>query len=163
WCSRWSFIGWPVSAATALRTRYLLLQAWLPGPSFRRPSRSPATALSVINNSFRKSTFLAFSFHWRPLLHCCSICCSASVFWPFSPSGLLVLPVFVVAAFLSAGGAGLILSALNVSFRDVKYAVPFLVQMGIFVTPVIYPVRYIPPKWQILFGLNPMAGVVLGF
>jgi lipopolysaccharide transport system permease protein len=83
--------------------------------------------------------------------------------WPVSPSSLLLLPVFIVAAFLSAGGAGLILSALNVSFRDVKYAVPFLVQMGIFVTPVIYPVRYIPPKWQILFGLNPMAGVVLGF
>jgi lipopolysaccharide transport system permease protein len=83
--------------------------------------------------------------------------------WPVSPSSLLWLPVFIVAAYLSAGGAGLILSALNVSFRDVKYAVPFLVQMGIFVTPVIYPVHYIPAKWRILFGLNPMAGVVLGF
>src|SRR5947209_6756664 len=82
--------------------------------------------------------------------------------WPLSPA-VLLLPVFIIAAVLSASGAGLILSAINVSFRDVKYAVPFLVQMGIFVTPVIYPVHYIPAKWRILFGLNPMAGVVLGF
>ncbi|HEX6502557.1 MAG TPA: ABC transporter permease [Terriglobales bacterium] len=73
------------------------------------------------------------------------------------------LPVFVLAAFLAASGLGLALSAVNVSFRDVKYAVPFLIQMGIFVTPVIYPIRYIPARWQALAGLNPMAGVVLGF
>lgn len=83
--------------------------------------------------------------------------------WPVSPLSLLLLPIFILAAYLSAGGVGLMLSALNVSFRDVKYAVPFLVQMGIFITPVIYPVHYIPAKWQVLFALNPMAGVVLGF
>src|SRR5438876_5268522 len=53
---------------------------------------------------------------------------------------VMLLPLFVVAAALAASGLGLIFSALNVSFRDVKYAVPFLVQMGLFVTPVIYPV-----------------------
>ncbi len=73
------------------------------------------------------------------------------------------LPLFTLAAFLAASGLGLVLSALNVIFRDVKYAVPFLVQMGIFVTPVIYPIRYIPARWQTLAGLNPMAGIVLGF
>ena len=82
--------------------------------------------------------------------------------WPVT-SNLVLLPLFIVAAILSASGLGLILSALNVSFRDVKYAVPFMIQMGIFVTPVIYPIRYIPPRWQLLMGLNPMAGVVLGF
>ncbi len=76
---------------------------------------------------------------------------------------VLLLPVFILAAFLSAAGLGLILSALNVSFRDVKYAVPFLVQMGIFLTPVIYPLRYIPARWHLLMSLNPMAGVVTGF
>src|SRR5438270_9900262 len=75
----------------------------------------------------------------------------------------LLLPIFIVAAFLSTSGLGLALSALNVSFRDVKYAVPFLIQMGIFVTPVIYPLRYIPARWQNVMGLNPMAGIVLGF
>jgi lipopolysaccharide transport system permease protein len=78
---------------------------------------------------------------------------TASVFW---------LPVFLLAAILAASGVGFILSALNVSFRDVKYAVPFLVQMGLFVTPVIYPVRYVPERFQPLIGLNPMAGVVIG-
>jgi homopolymeric O-antigen transport system permease protein len=73
------------------------------------------------------------------------------------------LPVCVAGAVLAASGIGLILAALNVSFRDVKYALPFVIQMGIFVTPVIYPMSYVPPQWQWLMGLNPMAGVVLGF
>jgi lipopolysaccharide transport system permease protein len=82
--------------------------------------------------------------------------------WPISPK-LFLLPVFVLGAVLSASGIGMTLSALNVSFRDIKYAVPFLVQMGIFVTPVIYPIHYVPERWQVLMGLNPMTGVVLGF
>jgi lipopolysaccharide transport system permease protein len=82
--------------------------------------------------------------------------------WPLS-SSIVWLPLFIVAALLAASGIGLTLSALNVSFRDVKYAVPFLIQMGIFVTPVIYPIRYVPERWQMLMGLNPMVGVVLGF
>ena len=76
---------------------------------------------------------------------------------------ILLLPVFMLSGVLAAAGVGLTLSAFNVSFRDVKYAVPFLVQMGLFVTPVIYPIRYIPGHWKVLIGLNPMAGVVLGF
>lgn len=82
--------------------------------------------------------------------------------WPLTAS-IFWLPVFLLAAILAASGTGLILSALNVSFRDVKYAVPFMVQMGLFVTPVIYPARYVPERWQALLGLNPMAGVVIGF
>jgi lipopolysaccharide transport system permease protein len=82
--------------------------------------------------------------------------------WPIS-SHVVFLPIFILGAVLSSCGLGLALSALNVSFRDVKYAVPFLIQMGIFLTPVIYPIRYIPERWQVLMGLNPMAGVVVGF
>jgi lipopolysaccharide transport system permease protein len=82
--------------------------------------------------------------------------------WPVTPA-LFWLPVFVLGAMLAAAGAGLTLSALNVSFRDVKYAVPFMVQMGLFVTPVIYPAHYVPHRWQAFMGLNPMAGVVIGF
>jgi lipopolysaccharide transport system permease protein len=73
------------------------------------------------------------------------------------------LPLFIVAAGFAAAGVGLVLSALNVSFRDIKYMVPFAIQMGLFVTPVIYPLHYIPHAWQPLMGLNPVAGVVLGF
>jgi len=82
--------------------------------------------------------------------------------WPISAK-VLWLPVFIVAAVLATSGVGLTFSAFNVSFRDVKYAVPFLMQMGIFVTPVIYPIHYIPGHWRMLMGLNPMTGVVLGF
>jgi lipopolysaccharide transport system permease protein len=82
--------------------------------------------------------------------------------WPLTWA-VLWLPLFTLGALLAAAGTGLTLSALNVSFRDVKYAVPFMVQMGLFVTPVIYPPHYIPDHWQFLLGLNPMAGVVIGF
>jgi lipopolysaccharide transport system permease protein len=82
--------------------------------------------------------------------------------WPLT-FNILLLPLFVLGALLAACGAGLALSALNVSFRDVKYAVPFMVQMGLFVSPVIYPMRYVPERWKLLMGLNPMAGVIIGF
>lgn len=75
----------------------------------------------------------------------------------------LELPVYIFAALLSASGLGLIFSALNVNFRDIKYAVPFIVQMGLFVTPVIYPVSYLPARLRPLLALNPMTGVVTGF
>ena len=78
-------------------------------------------------------------------------------------SRLIWLPLFVFGSFLAASGIGLALSALNVMFRDVKYIVPYSIQMGLFVTPVIYPLRYIPSRWQMFVGLNPMAGMVLGF
>jgi lipopolysaccharide transport system permease protein len=75
----------------------------------------------------------------------------------------LELPLYILAAVLSASGLGLIFSALNVNFRDIKYAVPFIIQMGLFVTPVIYPVSYLPARLRPLLALNPMTGVVLGF
>jgi len=82
--------------------------------------------------------------------------------WPLT-AAIAWLPVFILAAFLAAAGTGLILSALNVSFRDIKYVVPFIVQMGLFITPVIYPPTYLPQRFQFLLQLNPMAGVVIGF
>jgi lipopolysaccharide transport system permease protein len=82
--------------------------------------------------------------------------------WPVTPA-LLWLPVFVVGTFLAASGVGFLLSALNVQFRDVKYVVPFLVQAGLFLTPVIYPVAYVPQRYRLWVGLNPMAGMVEGF
>src|SRR5947199_4769804 len=82
--------------------------------------------------------------------------------WPLTLN-IFLLPLFVFGALLAASGVGLALSALNVSFRDVKYAVPFMVQMGLFVSPVIYPMQYVPQRWKLFMGLNPMAGVIIGF
>jgi lipopolysaccharide transport system permease protein len=79
--------------------------------------------------------------------------------------GLAVLaaPLFVLLAITAALGAGLWLSALNVQYRDVRYVTPFLVQFWLFVTPVAYPGSLVPGRWQALYGLNPMAGVIEGF
>jgi lipopolysaccharide transport system permease protein len=81
-----------------------------------------------------------------------------------SPSwGLLLLPVFVLLAFMTALAAGIWLAPLNVKYRDVSYAIPFLVQVWMYVSPVVYPVSLIPERWRVIYGLNPMAGVIEGF
>jgi lipopolysaccharide transport system permease protein len=73
------------------------------------------------------------------------------------------LPAFVLLAALSAFAIGLWLSALNVRYRDVRHAVPFLVQFWLFVTPVAYASSLVPERFRLWYGLNPMVGVVDGF
>jgi lipopolysaccharide transport system permease protein len=77
--------------------------------------------------------------------------------------GLLLLPLLVAFAVAVALAVGIFLSALNVRYRDVKHMLPFLVQIWMFATPIVYPSSLVPEKWRPLFGLNPMAGVVDGF
>jgi homopolymeric O-antigen transport system permease protein len=77
--------------------------------------------------------------------------------------GALWLPAFALGGFLTAAGLGLFLSALNVRYRDVKYAVPFCVQMLFFLTPVLYPLSHVPSQFKLLLSLNPMSGIVEGF
>lgn len=76
---------------------------------------------------------------------------------------VLYLPVFLLLALITALGAGLWLSAINVQFRDVKYIVPFLTQFWLFITPIVYPSSLLSEPWRTIYGLNPMAGVVEGF
>jgi lipopolysaccharide transport system permease protein len=76
---------------------------------------------------------------------------------------LLWLPFFVSTALLVSCGLGLILSALNVRYRDVKYIVPFFTQMALFVTPVVYPLSFVTGPYKALLFLNPMSGIVEGF
>ena len=75
----------------------------------------------------------------------------------------LLLPLFLLLAIITALGMGFWLSALNAIYRDVRYAVPFLVQFWMFASPVAYPSSLVPERWQWLYGLNPMAGVIEGF
>ncbi len=75
----------------------------------------------------------------------------------------LALPFIILFAIATALAVGLWLSALNVQYRDVHYTIPFLTQFWLFVTPVAYPSSLVPEAWRILYGLNPMAGVVEGF
>lgn len=76
---------------------------------------------------------------------------------------ILTLPLFILMALLTAFTVGLWLSALNVEYRDVRYTIPFLTQFWLFITPIAYPTSNIPEQWRLLYGLNPMVGVVEGF
>jgi len=76
---------------------------------------------------------------------------------------ILFLPLFTLLAILTALAVGLWTSAANAIYRDVQYAVPFLVQFWLFASPVVYPSSLIPAHWRFLYGLNPMAGVIEGF
>lgn len=81
---------------------------------------------------------------------------------PLTPR-ILTLPFFLLLAVVSALAVGLWLSALNVEFRDIRYIVPFMTLFWQYATPVAYSASLIPEKWRLLYGLNPMTGVVEGF
>jgi lipopolysaccharide transport system permease protein len=76
---------------------------------------------------------------------------------------LLTLPLWVAVAFVASMGAGLWLTSLNVQYRDFRYVVPFLVQFGLYVSPVGFSSAIVPEQWQLLYALNPMVGVIEGF
>jgi lipopolysaccharide transport system permease protein len=76
---------------------------------------------------------------------------------------LLMVPVLVVLTIVASLGTGVLVSALNVAYRDFRYVVPFLVQTWMFLTPVIYPVSLLPGRWKWVMALNPMAGIVGGY
>lgn len=78
-------------------------------------------------------------------------------------TSLLWLPVFGLLGFVTAAAVAVFLSALNARYRDVQYALSFLVQVWLFATPVAYPASIVPESWRTLYGLNPMVGVVEGF
>jgi len=77
--------------------------------------------------------------------------------------GILLMPVLLLGVAATALGVGMILSALNVAYRDFRYVIPFLVQFWLFATPVIYPASIVPEGWRWLINLNPMAGFISAF
>ena len=85
-------------------------------------------------------------------------------FYGIVPTAAIVwLPLLLLLALVTSLGVGLWLTAMNVQFRDVRYAVPFLVQAWMFATPIAYPSSLLDEPWRTLYGINPMAGVVEGF
>lgn len=86
------------------------------------------------------------------------------VYYQFVPTlQILLFPLLIGLTFFCAVGVGLWLSALNVQYRDIRYVIPFLVQIWMFVSPVIYPVSLVPEKYQWFLALNPMSGVISAF
>lgn len=86
------------------------------------------------------------------------------VWYRFVPGWqILLLPGFVVFAFLASLGPGLWVTVLNVKYRDFRYVIPFLVQIGLYVSPVGFSSNIVPEEWRLLYSLNPMVGVIDGF
>jgi lipopolysaccharide transport system permease protein len=87
------------------------------------------------------------------------------VFWyGITPTwGVLALPFLLLLALLTALSVGLWLAPLNVRYRDIVHMIPFLIQIWMYASPVIYPVSVIPERWRLLYSLNPMVGVIEGF
>lgn len=84
--------------------------------------------------------------------------------YDFVPSWrVILLPGFIAIAFAASMGAGLWLASLNVQYRDFRYVVPFLVQFGLYVSPVGFSSQLVPDRWRLLYSLNPMVGVIDGF
>lgn len=84
--------------------------------------------------------------------------------YDFLPSWrILTLPFFIIIAFSASMGAGLWLAALNVKYRDFRYIVPFIVQFGLYISPVGFSSTIVPQEWRLVYSLNPMVGVIDGF
>jgi lipopolysaccharide transport system permease protein len=93
-----------------------------------------------------------------------SILVLVMVWYQFMPGWqILTLPFFVLMAFLAALGPGLWITALNVKYRDFRYVIPFIVSMGLYVSPVGFSSSVIPEQWRLLYSLNPVVGVIDGF
>jgi lipopolysaccharide transport system permease protein len=76
---------------------------------------------------------------------------------------ILALPAFILLAFLASMGPALWITALNVKYRDFRYVIPFIVQFGLYISPVGYSSSVVPEEWRLLYSLNPMVGVIDGF
>src|SRR5262245_58834348 len=97
---------------------------------------------------------------------CISLCILfvLMAWYQFTPGwGILALPAFLALAFLASIGPALWISAVNVKYRDLRYVIPFLVQFGLYVSPVGFSSSIVPAEWRLLYSLNPMVGIIDGF
>jgi lipopolysaccharide transport system permease protein len=86
------------------------------------------------------------------------------VYYQYPPTwNMLMVPGFLMVAFLTAFGVGLYITSLNVKFRDFRYVIPFIVQFGLYISPVGFSSSIVPEKYRLLYSLNPMVGVIDGF
>jgi len=154
-------LPYPIFAFTAL----------LPWQMFSRALTDASTSLVVNERLITKVYFPRLLVPTSAVLASLVDFCIAFVlllgmmlFYGIAPTGAVwTLPLFILLALMSALGIGFWLSALNAQFRDVRYTLPFLTQFWLFATPVVYPASLVPERWRLLYGLNPMTGVVEGF
>ena len=95
---------------------------------------------------------------------CFGLFAAMMAWYQFAPTWrIALLPAFVAIAFLAALGPGLWITAINVKYRDFRFVIPFIVQLGMYVSPVAFSSSVIPAEWRLLYSLNPMVGVIDGF
>lgn len=93
-----------------------------------------------------------------------AVLCILMMIFRFTPSAMMIfIPVFFVPAAMSALGAGFLFSALGVKYHDFRHIMPFILQAGLFISPVGFSSSIIPQKWRMIYSINPMAGVIDGF
>jgi len=86
------------------------------------------------------------------------------IYYQFAPGwNILLLPFFIMMAVFTSLGPGLWITALNVKYRDFRYVIPFVVQFGLYISPVGFSSKVIPEQWRMIYSLNPMVGVIDGF
>lgn len=76
---------------------------------------------------------------------------------------ILYLPLFIILTFMFSFGFGLLITTLNVKYRDFRYIIPFIIQFGLYISPVGFDSRIVPEKWKLLYNINPMVGIIDGF
>jgi len=149
----------------------LVFSAMLPWQFFAN-SLSEASNSLVVNNSLISKVYFprliipagAVITSLVDLLISAALLGPLMIWFHFMPDWRLVtLPLFTLLAFLAALGPGLFLTALNVKFRDFRYVIPFVVQFGLFISPVGFSSEVIPDQWRLLYSLNPIVGVIDGF
>jgi lipopolysaccharide transport system permease protein len=92
------------------------------------------------------------------------ILCGLMIGYHFVPSwNILFMPLYLVLVLLISMGAGFYIAAVNVKYRDFRYIVPFIVQLGLYISPVGFSISVVPERWKLLYSLNPMVGVIEGF
>ena len=132
-----------------------------------RSTTSMVTNANIITKVYFPRLILPFSGILSPIvdfLVAVGILVVMMAYYGFVPTpNVVFLPAFVLLALATSLGVGLWLSALNVQYRDFQYTVPFLIQIWLYASPVVYSTNLVPAQYQLLYGLNPMAGVIEGF
>jgi lipopolysaccharide transport system permease protein len=154
-------IPYPIFAYTALLPWTLFAE------SITRSTNSMVTNAHIIKKVYFPRVALPISSVLSPLLDFAIafiILIVLMVYYGIVPTlNIVWLPAFILLAVLTALGIGLWTSALNAMYRDFQYVVPFMVQMWMFASPIAYPASLVPSSYQLLYGLNPMTGVIEGF
>lgn len=160
-----------MAAGSTIPYPLIVLCAMLPWQFF-------STALSEASNSLVSNTNLVSKVYFpRMIVPASSVITSLVDFaisflilaafmliYTFVPSWKIIfLPLFILLAFLASFGIGLYITALNVKYRDFRFLVPFIVQFGLFISPVGWVSDRIPEKWRLLYSINPVVGIIDGF